>query len=229
MKVEIWSDIVCPFCYIGKRKFEQALQHFAAKEQVEVIWRSFQLDPDAEPAPDKTVAQSLSEKKGWSLEHTKGMMDQVTNMAREAGLDYKMDRSVVANTLNAHRLTHLAAKYGKQDAAKEKLFQAYFTEGKDVGSADILQQLGQEIGLPAAAVQDLWQSNVFADAVLRDQYEAQQVGVRGVPFFVFNNKYAVSGAQPSAVFAEVMERVWQEERPVQEVLDGSFCSPDGIC
>lgn len=228
MKVEIWSDIVCPFCYIGKRKFEQALAAFGVKEQVSVQWRSFQLDPDARSEHGKSLQQSLSEKKGWSLEQTAAIMAQVTAMAKEVGLDYRMDKAVVANTVHAHRLAHLAASYGLQDAAEERLFKAYFIEGTDIGSLEVLEQLGLEVGLPAEAIRQTLHSDQFSGAVVHDQHAAQQAGVRGVPFFVFNGTYAVSGAQPPEVFVQVMERLHQEKERTLEAT-GGFCTPEGAC
>jgi predicted DsbA family dithiol-disulfide isomerase len=230
MKVEIWSDVVCPFCYIGKRKFENALKNFSNKEDVEVVWKSFQLDPTTQSDPNKSVAQSLAEKKGWTLEQVKQVNAQVSQSAKEVGLEYHLDKAIVANTLDAHRLIHLAAQHQLQDEAEERLFKAYFTEGKDIGKKDTLVTLGVEIGLIAEEVQKVLENNQYALEVQQDQYEAQQVGVRGVPFFVFNNKYAVSGAQPSEVFSEVLSKVWEEEHPVAKAEDNAtFCSIDGTC
>ncbi len=230
MKVEIWSDVVCPFCYIGKRKFENALNSFAHKEAVEVVWKSFQLDPTTQPNPGQSVAASLAHKKGWSMEQVQQINAQVTQAAQEVGITYQLDKAVIANTGDAHRLIHLAKHHQLQDAAEERLFAAYFTEGKDIGDKATLVQLGTEIGLNAEEVQQVLESDQYAEAVEQDQYEAQQLGIRGVPFFVFNQKYGVSGAQPSDVFTEVLEKVWEEEKPLKTVVgDGTACSIDGTC
>ncbi len=230
MKVEIWSDVVCPFCYIGKRNFENALKSFSPKGEVEVVWRSFQLDPSVKTTPGQSLHEYLAERKGFTPDHARQMNDHVTNVARQAGLSFNLDKAVVANTFDAHRLIHLAAKHGLQDAAEERLFSAYFSEGKNVGNLDTLVQLGTEIGLDAEEIKRVLQSDAYAEEVHADQYGAQQVGARGVPFFVFNNKYAVSGAQPSEVFAKALQKTWEEQRIVSmPEADGGFCTPDGVC
>ena len=229
MKVEIWSDVVCPFCYIGKRKFEKALDGFANKEQVEIVWKSFQLDPTTKPNPEKSVIESLAEKKGWTLEQSRQINQQVTGMAKEVGLDYQMEKAVIANTFDAHRLSHLAAKKGLQDQMEERLFAAYFTEGKDIGDKDTLVSLAQEVGLSATEAAEVLKTDAYSDKVQADIYEAQQVGVRGVPFFVFDSKYAVSGAQPSDVFTQVLSKVWEEHTQANTIAEGGVCTTDGVC
>ena len=213
MKVEIWSDIMCPFCYIGKRKFENALRQFPHKDQVEVIWHSYLLDPDLQQVPGKSIHEVLAEKKGCSTQQARQMNDQVTAMAREVGLAYNLDQAVPANTFAAHRLSHLAKKHGLQQEAEEGLFRAYFVEGKNIQDTDTLVQIGQECGLAEAEVRQVLAGDAFADEVQRDLYEARQIGVRGVPFFVLNQKYAVSGAQPSEVFLQALNQVWEEAHP----------------
>ncbi|ANE53684.1 DSBA oxidoreductase [Flavisolibacter tropicus] len=229
MKVEIWSDVVCPFCYIGKRKFEKALETFSNKEQVEIVWRSFQLDPTTKSNPGKSVIESLAEKKGLTLTQSQQMHAQVTAMAKEVGLDYQMDKSVIANTFDAHRLSLLAATQGLQNKMEERLFAAYFTEGKDIANKDTLVGLAKEVGLDEADVTNMLQSNAYNDKVEEDILEAQQVGVRGVPFFVFDNKYAVSGAQPTNVFSQVLTKVWEERVAFEATELGTVCTPDGVC
>ncbi len=214
MKIEIWSDVMCPFCYIGKRKFENALAQFEHKEDVEIIWKSFQLNPDQETTPGKNINQYLAEIKGWSLEQAKSMNDRVTAMAKEVGLECDFDKAVIANSFDAHRLIQLAKKSGKGDAAEERLFKAYFTEGKNTGDREVLIQLGSEIGLDTTQVKEMLESNAYADDVHKDVYEAQQVGVRGVPFFVLGSKYAVSGAQESATFLQALNTTWNEAHTV---------------
>lgn len=211
MKVEIWSDVMCPFCYIGKRRFEAALTQFPHRDQVEVVWKSFQLNPDLKTDPSKSVQQSLMESKGWSHEQTEQSMSYVVDMAREVGLTYHFDKAVVANSFDAHRFSHFAKEHGLQDEAEERLFAAYFTEGKNTADHNTLIELGVAIGLEREAVAQMLAGDDFADAVHQDIYEARQVGATGVPFFVFDDKYAISGAQRSGLFLQALERVFEAE------------------
>lgn len=230
MKVEIWSDVVCPFCYIGKRRFENALEGFEAKDKVEIEWKSFQLDPDLEYVPGQSVHEYLGKRKGTSAADGKRMNDAMTAMAKEVGLEYNFDNAIISNTFNAHRLLHFAKEKGLQTELKERLFRAYYTEGKNIGDIDTLAQLGEEVGLQAEAIKTVLQSDKYAQDVVQDQYKAQQLGIRGVPFYVFNNKYGVTGAQPSEIFAQVLEKVWEEEKPVLLTETGEgFCTVDGVC
>lgn len=215
MKVEIWSDVMCPFCYIGKRRFEQALEKFPKKESVVIEWKSFQLDPEIKTIPGKSVNEYLAERKGWTLDYARKVNDRVTGMAREVGLQYDFDKAIVANSFDAHRLSHFAKKQGKQDAMEERLFKAYFTEGKNTADHETLIQLASEIGMNADEVGTMLAGNEFSDDVNNDIYQARQVGARGVPFFVFNNAYAVSGAQPSEVFMNVLLKTREEEGSIK--------------
>jgi predicted DsbA family dithiol-disulfide isomerase len=230
MKVEIWSDVVCPFCYIGKRKFENALAQFGPRGEVQVEWKSFQLTPDFVPTPGESIHASLAKKKGVPEAEGRRMNDYMTQAAKEVGLDYQFDKAIPANTFLAHQLIHFAAHNGQQGAMKERLFAAYYLEGQNLNDVDTLVKLAAEIGLDADAARQALADGTYANEVRRDEYEAQQIGVRGVPFFVFDDKYAVSGAQPSEVFAEVLDKVWEEAHPkTQPVLltDGPACGPDG--
>ena len=230
MKIDIWSDVVCPFCYIGKRKFEKALENFNGKDKVEIEWHSFQLDPDLEYVPGQSVHEYLGKRKGTTAAEGKQMNDAMTTMAKEVGLEYNFDQAIVNNTFNAHRLLHFAKEKGVQNEMKERLFRAYYTEGKNIGDIDTLARLAEEVGLQAEKVKEVLQSDAYAQDVLLDQYQAQQLGIQGVPFFVFDNKYGVSGAQPTAIFAQVLDKVWGEEKPVliTEESEG-FCTVDGNC
>lgn len=210
MKVEIWSDVMCPFCYIGKRKFEIALNQFEGKANVEIVWKSFQLDPGIKTDPTKNINQFLAERKGWTLEHAGQMNDHVTNMAKQVGLDYNFDKAIVANSFDAHRFSHLAKKYNLQNEAEEQLFKAYFTEGKNTADHNTLIQLGTEIGLEANEIKQMLESDVYVQDVRMDIYEAQQIGVSGVPFFLFIDKYVISGAQDSSVFLQALQTVSKE-------------------
>jgi predicted DsbA family dithiol-disulfide isomerase len=234
MKIEIWSDVMCPFCYIGKRRFEDALQQFAHKDEVEVEWKSFQLNPDMKTDPSLNINQYLADIKGWNLDYAQQMNNHVTEMAAQVGLQYDFDKAVVANSFNAHRLSHLAKKHSLGAAAEEALFKAYFTEGKNIDDKDILTDLGISIGLKADDVKQTLDSNDFADAVKHDIAEAQYLGISGVPFFVMNNKYGVSGAQTVPVFSETLEKSfteWQQEnnKPKLTIIEGDSCGPDGDC
>ncbi|GAB4023212.1 DsbA family oxidoreductase [Spirosoma koreense] len=234
MEVEIWSDVMCPFCYIGKRKFEQALSQFDHKEDVRVVWKSFQLNPAMKTEPDKNINQYLAEVKGWSVGQAKQMNDRVTEMAREVGLEYNFDRAVVANSWDAHRLVQLAKKHGLGDAAEERLFRAYFTEGRNTADRATLTELGTEIGLAEADITRVLTSNEFAPEVSQDIYEAQQVGAKGVPFFVLNRRYAVSGAQAPETFLGALTTAWSEweqqhPKVTQLADDEAVCTPEDGC
>ncbi len=210
MKIEIWSDVMCPFCYIGKRKFEAALEQFENKANVEVVWKSFQLNPNMKTDSGKSITEYLAEIKGWSIKQAQEMNAHVTNMAKEVGLHYDFDKAIVANSFDAHRLIQLAKKHGKGDEAEEHLFKAYFTEGKNTDDHSTLIEIGISIGLNEIEVKQVLASDQFADDVNKDILEAQQIGVRGVPFFVVDRKYGVSGAQPSEIFLETLTKAWAE-------------------
>jgi len=233
MKIEIWSDIICPFCYIGKRKFESALEQFANKSDVQIEWRSFQLNPLFQTDKSKNIYQYLAERKGWTLEYSRNIHAHMAKTAKEVGLHYDFDKAIPANTFNAHRVSHLAAKYNLQEQAEERLFSAYFTEGKNIDDHETLVLLGIEIGLPEEEVRNMLSSDAHANEVKTDEDEAQQIGVRGVPFFVFDRKYAISGAQPVEVFLKALQKAWKqyEEENLSASLNstGAACSIDGNC
>ena len=208
MKVEIWSDVVCPFCYIGKRKFERALNSFAQKDQIEIVWKSFQLDPEASSS-GTDYQKNLSDRKGWSPEQTRQIIDNVSKTAADVGLDYHFEKAIAANSFDAHRLSHLALRHGLQDAAEEALFKAHFIEGKNIADHTVLAQIGATIGLDATDVKNMLESQEFADNVRNDIKDASQLQVSGVPFFVFDRKYAVSGAQDSEVFLQTLQKAFE--------------------
>ncbi len=234
MKVEIWSDVMCPFCYIGKRRFEKALSEFPEKGKIEIEWKSFQLNPAMKTELGKSINEYLAEQKGWSLDYTNQMSAYVTAMAAEEGLEYHLDKAVVANSFDAHRLIQLAKKYHKGDEAEEQLFKAYFTEGKNIADHAVLSELGKSIGLDGIEIEQLLASNLFAEAVEQDSYESRQVGVQGVPFFVFNQQHAVSGAQDAKTFLSTLTQSYkefQQKNPTTEssLTDGPACAPEGNC
>jgi predicted DsbA family dithiol-disulfide isomerase len=228
MKVEIWSDVMCPFCYIGKRKFEAALAQFEYKDEVEVVWKSFQLQPDMVTNPTKNTLVHLAESKGWTLAYTKQVTSQVVQMAKEVGLNYDFDKAVVANSFDAHRLSHFAKSKGKGDAIEEQLFKAYFIDGKNTADHVTLMQLAVSIGLNETEVKQILASDSFAKEVRQDIYESQQVGVTGVPYFVLNNKYAISGAQSPETFLGALQKAWSETEKAN-IIEGAACTPDGSC
>lgn len=233
MKVEIWSDIACPFCYIGKREFENALDRFPDKERVEVVWKSFQLDPSAPKRSDEDMYDMLLKKKGGTREQMKSMVSGVVERARTVGLEYNMDKAVMVNTYDGHRLIQLAKSKGLGDAMEERLFKAHFIDGADLSDHATLQRMGEEAGLRTDDVTALWSGDVFGDAVRADIAEAQRIGVRGVPFFVLDGKYAVSGAQAADHFLGALQQAWAERpAPVLQELgsaDGAACDPAGNC
>lgn len=230
MRVDIWSDVMCPFCYIGKRKFEAALSEFSGKDDVEVVWHSFQLSPDLPKQATESVYAYLSRSKGISEGQARQMTQHVTGIAREVGLDFRFDEAVNVNSFDAHRLSHLAAAHGLQDAVEERLFQAYFTDGLNIADADTLVQIGTEAGLPEAEIRVLLASNLYADAVEADIRTASRIGVRGVPFFVLDQKYAVSGAQAPQTFLAALNQAYAEQAPkVLASEEGDSCAVGEEC
>jgi predicted DsbA family dithiol-disulfide isomerase len=211
MKIEIWSDVMCPFCYIGKRHFEKAVELSGLKDSITVEWKSFQLNPDLVTQPERNSVEHLAESKGWSLKQAQDAVQYVTDMAAKAGLEYHLDRAVVANSMDAHRLSHLAKKYNAQDAVEEGLFVTYFTKGLNTADHGVLTQIGTAAGIPEEEILQLWNSDQYRNEVQEDIATAAQFGITGVPFFVINRKYGVSGAQPVAAFIETLQKVSAEE------------------
>lgn len=200
MKIEIWSDIMCPFCYIGKRQLETALEQFPDNE-IEIEWKSFQLDPSITPQSGKDVYTFLAERKGISLEQSIEMHKGVVERAKSVGLDYHFDKAIISNSLTAHRIIHLAKKNNLGDEMEEIFFKAYFTEGRDLNDTETLVELAAIAGLDSGEAREVAENeNLYLKNVQFDISEAQQIGVQGVPFFVFDRKYAVSGAQPVEAF-----------------------------
>lgn len=210
IQVEIWSDVQCPFCYIGKRQFERALEAFEDRDKVEVTWRSYQLDPELNPLPGETIYAYLARRKGMSVEQSKQMHDRVARSAASVGLDYQFDRMVVANSLAAHRLIQAAKLRGLGDAAEERLFRAYFTEGRDLGDLEVLRDLARDIGLADASDALNDPDGSWAAKVTDEASEAVALGSTGVPFFVFQRQYSVTGAQGTEAFLKVLEKVARE-------------------
>jgi predicted DsbA family dithiol-disulfide isomerase len=210
MKVEIWSDVVCPWCYIGKRRFETALGRFAHAGAVEVVWRSFELDPSA-PATDVDLIGHLAAKYGVSRAEAEAMNARVTRIAAEEGLHYRLDIARRGRTFDAHRLIHLGAERGVQGEVKEALMAAYQTQGEPIADHDALTKVAVAAGLEEPEVREVLAGDDYADDVRADEHEAMELGVTGVPFFVFDRRYAVAGAQPADLILRVLERAWEEE------------------
>jgi predicted DsbA family dithiol-disulfide isomerase len=227
MHVEIWSDIACPWCYVGKRRFEAALAAFEHRDEVTVTWRSFELDPEAPRERPVDGATHLAEKYGTSREQALEMQQRMTDVAAGEGLDFRFDLARGGNTFDAHRLLHLAAAHGAQDAMKERLMRAYLTEGEPIGDPAALERLGTEAGLPADEVRDLLAGDRFAAEVREDERTAMQFGIHAVPFFVVDRAIGASGAQPSEVFGELLRRGWEARSPIPVVAGGEACGPDG--
>lgn len=212
MKVEIWSDIMCPFCYIGKRHFEHALKELDFADELEIEWKSFQLDPTIPKMENHVNAyQYLADAKGISFEESKAMHDNVVTSAKRVGLTYNFDKAIVANSFDAHRLIQLAKTIGKGDDAEEALFHAYFTEGIDMANLDSLKSIGLRIGLTEGELNRVLYSDEYSYNVSQDIQEAQNLGLRGVPFFVIDRKFGISGAQPVETFIETLKKAHTEQ------------------
>ena len=234
MKIEIWSDVMCPFCYIGKRNFEMALADFPDKDKIEVEWKSFQLDPTVPEVATESQEDYLVKRKGMSREQVKGMLANVTEMARQAGLEYHLDKSVMVNSQKAHQLIQFAKTKGLGDEMEEVLFRAFFTDGKNVADLETLKELGKEAGLDEKELESAFTDDQFKYKMNQDIQEARSIGVTGVPFFVFDRKYGVSGAQPPQAFLDTLSKSfteWRKENPEikLEMSQGQSCSTDGTC
>jgi predicted DsbA family dithiol-disulfide isomerase len=220
MKIEVWSDFVCPFCYIGKRRLEEALSQFPHKSQVEVEFKSFELDPNAPKETDKNIHESLASKYGMSIEQAKQSNENLAQQAAGAGLAFHFDGMKPTNTFDAHRLAKYAKSQGKEAVITEKLLHAYFTESRHLGDHDTLAEIAVAAGLDRQEAEKvLNDKDAFADDVRNDQGTAQQYGISGVPYFVINSKYAISGAQPTETFVSALQQVWQEESLVTKLQD----------
>ncbi|QKY71141.1 DsbA family oxidoreductase [Lentibacillus sp. CBA3610] len=234
MNIEVWSDFVCPFCYIGKRRLESALEQFQHSDDIELAYKSYELDPEAEVNPGQNMHEYLAAKKGMSYEQAKSMNESLGEQAAEVGLTYHFDSMQHTNTFDAHRVAKYAAEKGKGKEMTERLLKAYFTDSELISDHATLIKLAGEVGLDEDDVTALLKVDDYAIHVRADEEQARQLGVQGVPFFVFNEKYAVSGAQPQEVFTEVLQKVWDEEneKPVLQSLDPkksktTYCTDEG--
>jgi len=229
MKVEIWSDVVCPWCYIGKRRFEGALADFEHRDEVSVIWRSFQLDPNAPTTAQEDPLDRLVAKYGMSRADAERAQARVTANAATVGLDFHLDRARSGNTFDAHRLLHHALSAGKQQDLKERLMAGYFVDGETVGEPEVLTRLATDVGLDESTVREVLESDAFAEEVRQDEQEARRLGISGVPFFVVDRTYGISGAQPPALILSTLEQAWADSHPLTMMpvgVDDSSCTDE---
>lgn len=233
MKVDIWSDIRCPFCFVGKRNFEKALAQFEARNDIEVTWHSFQLDPDLTTQPDLEAIKYFMKSKGISESQTKQMFAHAKQAGKNVGIDFNFEDQKIANSFRAHLLLHLAAKHGLANEAEEALFTAQLVDGKNIDDENTLIEIGKSLSLKEEEITAALVSDDFKFAVKQDMQLAQQMGISGVPFFVINDKYGVSGAQPTTVFTEVLEKSWQEfskgDKGLHIIHQGESCDTAGNC
>ncbi|MEN5307774.1 DsbA family oxidoreductase [Chryseobacterium cucumeris] len=230
MKIEIWSDVMCPFCYIGKNNFEQALNKLPFKDEVEVEWKSFQLDPTLDPNKTQDTIQYFREKKGVAEPQAAQMLGQVTQMGKGAGIDFNFEKTLITNTFSAHKLLHLAKKHNKSNEMEEALFIAHFIDGKNVGDIEVLVDLAESLGIDKEEARQAVTTDQLDYEVNQDIQEARNNGISGVPFFVLNGKYAVSGAQPAEVFENALQQTYKETvSPFKDLSgeNGASCDADG--
>jgi predicted DsbA family dithiol-disulfide isomerase len=210
LTVEIWSDVVCPWCYIGKRRFEAALEEFEHRDEVTVMWRSFELDPEAPAVAEGSATERLAAKYGMSLERAETLHAEMTERGASEGLEYRFDLARGGNTFDAHRMIHLAATYGHQGQAQERLMRAYFTEGEAISDRETLVRLVAELGVDPEEARAALELGRFAEDVREDEALAGRFGIQGVPFFVIDRRYGVSGAQPPEAILQALETAWSE-------------------
>lgn len=226
MQVEIWSDVVCPWCAIGKRRFEAALARFEHRDEVTVRFRSFELDPTAPREREGTLIEHLAEKYGTSPEQALGMIGNMTEQAGAEGWEFHLEHARGGNTVDAHRLIHLGHDRGVQDAVKERLLRAYLTDGERIGDPDSLVRLAAEAGLDETEAGDVLAGDRYLDEVRADERQARAYGISGVPFFVVDAKYGVSGAQPADALLEVLQTAWADAHPLQVLVPAGDTGPD---
>ncbi|MED4452217.1 DsbA family oxidoreductase [Metabacillus fastidiosus] len=232
MKIEVWSDFACPFCYIGKRRLEEALMNFPHKNEVDILFKSFELDPNASLDTELSINEILAKKYGMSIEKAKAMNASVGQQAAAVGLTFEFDNMKPTNTFDAHRLAKLAESKGKDKEMTEQLLKAYFTDSEHIGNHDTLLKIAEEAGLNREEAKSVLESEDFAEHVRADEMEAREIGVQGVPFFVINRKYAISGAQPVEVFNDTLQKVWEEENKkisLEQIKgnEAGVCTEDG--
>jgi len=235
MKIEIWSDVVCPWCYVGKRRLEEALKEFEHSDEIHIEWKSYQLDPEMETDTSLSIYDYLSERKGIPYDQAESMGHNVSAVAHEMGLTYNLDQTIPVNTLQAHEVLHFAKERSLQSATKERLLKAYFTEGKNLDDRTTLLDLGEEIGLNRSQLLLALENSTYAKDVQADIQLGREFGLTGVPFFVFNRKFGISGAQAKEAFLKTLNEAyddWKKDQPkvkLKMTEEGTICKPDGTC
>jgi predicted DsbA family dithiol-disulfide isomerase len=229
LSVDVWSDVVCPWCYIGKRRLEAALAKFSHRHDVELVWRAFELDPSAPKIAVGDHAERIAKKYGRSKEQIREMTKNITSLAAAEGLDFQLEASRSGNTFDAHRVLHLAGERGVQDAVKERFFRGYMTEKEAIGDPEVLVRLAAEAGLEAEEVRAVLASDRYAKDVREEETAARQLQISGVPFFVLGGQIGVSGAQSADVLLRALEEAWTKtaETPDTQVAEGASCGPEG--
>ncbi|MFJ1311407.1 DsbA family oxidoreductase [Agrobacterium sp. P15N1-A] len=232
MKIEVWSDVACPWCYIAKHRFDKALALFEHRDQVDVIWRSYQLDPDAPPVTNKNLNDTLSEKHGLRLNEAVAMNDQMRRLGAQEGLDYNFDLARYGNSFDAHRLIQFARTNGVQMRMEERLFRAHFSEGKALGDIDVLVELAREVGINAGETHAVLAGEAFAHQVRTDAQTARRLRLNAIPFFMIDEKLSLPGAQAPQTFLDALEQAWMASPPLVTIsgggMDTGFCT-DGTC
>jgi predicted DsbA family dithiol-disulfide isomerase len=229
LRIDVWSDIACPWCFVGKRRLERALEQFPHADEVKVVWHAFELDPSAPPERDPAISHTarIAKKYGISVEQARANSDRLTQVARGEGITFDFEHIRSGNTFDAHRLVHLGHERGRQDAVKERFLKAYLEEGALMSDRATLVRLAAEAGLDEGEAADVLASDLFTDAVRDDENQARELGISGVPCFVLDGRFAVSGAQSPQVLLSALHQAWTERDPVPTFEEGAACGPDG--
>jgi predicted DsbA family dithiol-disulfide isomerase len=229
LRIDVWSDIACPWCFVGKRRLERALEQFPHADEVKVVWHAFELDPAAPPERDPSVSHAarLAKKYGISLEQARANSERLSQVTRAEGITFDFEHIRSGNTFDAHRLVHLGHERGRQDAVKERLLKAYLEEGALMSDPATLVRLAGEAGLDEGEAADVLASDLFGDAVREDENQARELGISGVPCFVLDGRFAVSGAQSAQILLSALHQAWTERDPTPTFAEGAACGPDG--
>lgn len=228
MKIELWSDFACPFCYIGKKRFEKALETFPHKDQVEVVYKSYQLNPNAPKVMKGNPAEAFAKGHRMDVKTAKQRFSMFKQQAATVGLTYDYDNIQMTNSYDAHRLAKWANQFDKEQVLTERLMKAYFTDGLNIADIETLVAIAKEVGLSEEDAKKVLESKDYGDQVVNEINEGRQIGVQGVPFFVLNRKYGVSGAQPVEYFEQVLNKLWEEEKPLEDLSpnEGHTCNDE---
>ena len=229
MRIEIWSDVVCPWCYVGKRRLEQALERFAHRDAVEIVWKAYELDPNGPRERVGSYLERIARKYGISEAQARMSVERIVTAGADAGIDFRFDDLRAGNTFDAHRLLHLAASLGVQNELKERLLFATFTEGHPIGDRETLVKLAGDVGVTESDARRVLEGDEFGRDVREEEAEAMEMGATGVPFFLFNRRFGVSGAQPPETLLHVLERAWSEASPVEIIGDTDAACEDDAC